>query len=40
VTHYNDAEILANVSKGLGEAMVGISAKSLPDEELLAARSR
>ena len=40
VAHYNDAEILANVSKGLGEAMVGISAKSLPDEELLAARSR
>ncbi|MCH7735869.1 MAG: pyridoxal 5'-phosphate synthase lyase subunit PdxS [Chloroflexi bacterium] len=40
VTHYNDPEILANVSKGLGEAMVGISAKSLPEEELLAARSR
>ena len=40
VTHYNDPEILANVSKGLGEATVGISAKSLPEEELLAARSR
>jgi pyridoxal 5'-phosphate synthase pdxS subunit len=40
VTHYNDAKILAEVSKGLGEAMVGISAKSLPEDELLAARSK
>ena len=40
VTHYNDPKILAEVSKGLGEAMVGISAKSLPEEELLAARSK
>ena len=28
-THYNDAEILARVSRGLGEAMVGISTQSL-----------
>ena len=40
VTHYNDPKILADVSKGLGEAMVGISAKSLPEEELLSARSK
>jgi len=40
VAHYNDPSILADVSKGLGEAMVGISAKSLPEEELLAARSK
>ena len=40
VTHYNDPSILADVSKGLGEAMVGLSAKSLPEEELLAARSK
>jgi pyridoxal 5'-phosphate synthase pdxS subunit len=40
VTHYNDPSILADVSKGLGEAMVGISAKSLPEAELLAARSK
>jgi pyridoxal 5'-phosphate synthase pdxS subunit len=40
VTHYNDPAILAEVSKGLGEAMVGISAKSLPENELLAARSK
>jgi pyridoxal 5'-phosphate synthase pdxS subunit len=25
VTHYNDPEILAEVSSGLGEAMVGIN---------------
>ena len=36
MTHYNDPKILAEVSKGLGEAMVGISVKSLPEEELLA----
>ena len=38
VTHYNDASILAEVSKGLGEAMVGISARSIPSEDLLAPR--
>ncbi len=39
VTHYKDAKILAEVSKGLGEAMVGISSKSLPAEQLMAPRS-
>ena len=39
VTHYKDPKILADVSKNLGEAMVGISAKSIPEEELLATRS-
>jgi len=39
VTHYNDPNILAEVSKGLGEAMVGISARSLPEEQLMATRS-
>ena len=38
VTHYDDPGILAQVSKGLGEAMVGISARSIPSEELLAPR--
>ena len=38
VTHYNDPAILAEVSKGLGEAMVGISARSIPSEDLLAPR--
>ena len=40
VTHYKDPKILAEVSKGLGEAMVGISVKSIPEQELLAARSK
>jgi pyridoxal 5'-phosphate synthase pdxS subunit len=39
VTHYNDPKILAEVSKNLGEAMVGISARSIPQEQLLAPRS-
>ena len=39
VTHYNDPKILAEVSKDLGEPMVGISAKSIPEAELLAPRS-
>ena len=40
VTHYNDPKIIAEVSKNLGEPMVGISAKSIPEEDLLAPRSR
>ena len=39
VTHYNDPHILAEVSSDLGEPMVGISARSIPEEELLAPRS-
>ena len=39
VTHYKDPKILAEVSKGLGEAMVGISTRSLPAEQLMAPRS-
>jgi pyridoxal 5'-phosphate synthase pdxS subunit len=38
VTHYNDPEILARVSRGLGEAMVGINISTLPEEERLAVR--
>ncbi|MDM8520915.1 pyridoxal 5'-phosphate synthase lyase subunit PdxS [Anaerolineales bacterium HSG6] len=38
VTHYQNAEILAEVSKNLGEAMVGISVSSLPKEEMLGER--
>jgi len=38
VTHYKDPAILAEVSKGLGEAMVGISTRTIPSEELLAPR--
>ena len=38
VTHYNDPSIIAEVSKNLGEAMVGINVDSLPEEEQLARR--
>ena len=38
VTHYNDPKILADISKGLGEAMVGINVSSLEDNEQLAKR--
>ena len=38
VTHYNDPAAIAEASKGLGEAMVGISVKSMKSEELLATR--
>ena len=38
VTHYDDPDILAEVSKGLGEAMVGIGVSELPENERLAVR--
>jgi pyridoxal 5'-phosphate synthase pdxS subunit len=38
VTHFNDPKILAEVSKGLGEAMVGIGVSELPENERLAVR--
>src|SRR5665213_2039715 len=37
-THYLDADVLARVSTGLGEAMVGISTQSLDPSELLERR--
>jgi pyridoxal 5'-phosphate synthase pdxS subunit len=37
-THYNDAEILARVSAGLGEPMVGISTQTLDPSQLLETR--
>ena len=37
-THFNDAEIVARVSAGLGEPMVGISAAELSPEQLLETR--
>jgi pyridoxal 5'-phosphate synthase pdxS subunit len=40
VTHYKDPKIIAEVSKNLGEAMVGISARTIPQEQLLAPRSK
>jgi pyridoxal 5'-phosphate synthase pdxS subunit len=37
-THYRDAGIIAEVSRGLGEAMVGREIHEIPEEELLAVR--
>jgi pyridoxal 5'-phosphate synthase pdxS subunit len=37
-THYKDASILAEVSRNLGEAMVGLNVSSMPDEDKLAGR--
>ena len=39
VTHYNDPKILADVSKDLGEPMVGRNVRDIPADELLATRS-
>ena len=38
VTHYQDAAILAEVSKGLGEAMPGLDIRTMPDKDRLAGR--
>ncbi len=37
-THFDDPKILAEVSKGLGEAMKGLDIKTLKEEELLQTR--
>ena len=38
VTHYQDAKIIAEVSRGLGEPMRGLELSEIPQEELLAKR--
>ena len=38
VTHYQDPKILAEISKGLGEPMVGIAVTEIPEAERLAVR--
>ena len=38
VTHYQDPKILAEISKGLGEPMVGIQVTEIPESERLAER--
>ncbi|MQF70106.1 pyridoxal 5'-phosphate synthase lyase subunit PdxS [SAR202 cluster bacterium AD-804-J14_MRT_500m] len=38
VTHYKDPKILAEISKGLGAAMPGLSVKSMKEEDLLSTR--
>jgi pyridoxal 5'-phosphate synthase pdxS subunit len=37
-THYDDPDVLARVSEGLGEAMVGLEISKLPERELLQTR--
>ena len=37
-THYKDAAVIAEVSKGLGEAMPGLEISKIPPQELLAGR--
>jgi pyridoxal 5'-phosphate synthase pdxS subunit len=37
-THYQDPQVIAEVSKGLGLAMPGLDIKSIPEKELLAPR--
>ena len=37
-THFQDAAIIANVSRDLGEAMVGINIADIPESELMAPR--
>ncbi len=37
-THYNDPEILAEVSRNLGDAMVGRQVTDIPEAELIASR--
>jgi len=38
VTHYNNPEIIAEASKGLGEAMPGLDVRTLKEEQLLSVR--
>ena len=37
-THFQDAQIVAEVSRGLGEAMRGLDVASMPEQEHLATR--
>jgi pyridoxal 5'-phosphate synthase pdxS subunit len=37
-THFNNPQIVADVSRGIGEAMRGIEISAIPERELLAAR--
>ena len=39
-THFNNPEIIAEVSKGLGEAMQSIDIRTLPPEQILATRGQ
>jgi pyridoxal 5'-phosphate synthase pdxS subunit len=38
VTHFNDPHILAEISRNLGESMVGLQISAIPEAELIAGR--
>jgi len=38
VTHFNDPKMLAEISRNLGEPMVGRQISSIPDQDLIAQR--
>ena len=38
VTHYDEADVIAEVSKDLGESMPGIEIETIPDEQILQKR--
>ncbi|MCK9278605.1 MAG: pyridoxal 5'-phosphate synthase lyase subunit PdxS, partial [Methanoculleus sp.] len=40
VNHYNEPMVIAEVSKGLGEAMKGLDVHLLREEEVLQTRGR
>jgi pyridoxal 5'-phosphate synthase pdxS subunit len=40
VNHFNDADVIARVSKGLGDAMPGLDVHTLRDDEVLQTRGR
>ncbi len=37
-THFEDSAIIAEVSRSIGEPMVGINIETLPEEQLMARR--
>lgn len=39
-THHNDPKVVAEVSRGLGEAMAGIAIEEIPDHEMMQTRGR
>jgi len=39
-THHNDPKVIAQVSRGLGEAMAGIAIEEIPDHEMMQTRGR
>jgi pyridoxal 5'-phosphate synthase pdxS subunit len=40
VNHYNEPEVIARVSKGLGDAMPGLDVHTLRADEVLQTRGR